>query len=658
MGRDQLDALLDAAFEAHSQGRLDAARAMFQSALAADPSDFDALHMLGVIALQKRDLPAAIGLLTRATEADPEAGMAWTNLGLACLQSGRPDEALPHLEKGWELEPSAEASFGLGVALQAMQRWEDAAASFARTVQAAPRHVEAHVNQGTALVALSRFEEALACFNRALSIQPRHATASVQGGLACLELGRHEEALLAFRQALSLEPTRLNAWLGCADAARALGRHEEAVAAYDKALAIRSDQPAVLSSKGLSLQQLDRPSQALEAFERAWLLAPRDPAAGVNLSAALRVACQFERGLRVTEEVLLEHPDVVEAHANRAHLLMDLGRLDEAIATYEAALRLRPDDVELSWALAWASLLAGDWERGLRLFEVRWLRQAASSRPRGFAQPLWLGEGSLQGKTILLHAEQGLGDTLQFCRYVPLVRALGARVVLEVQAAAVELLRDAWPDEVVVLARDAGSLPAFDCHCPLMSLPLAFNTRPDNVPSSGAYLRADPMRLRASEVGVAREEGRLRVGLVWSGNAAHRNDRNRSIPLADLLAAIPEGVSCLSLQKDPRAADAAVLAQRGDIACLPDAMDTLADTAALMSQVDIVLTVDTAMAHLAGALGKPCWILLPFSPDWRWLLDRPDSPWYPNARLFRQAEPGRWDDALRAVRDALIQEAA
>ena len=327
--------------------------------------------------------------------------------------------------------------------------------------------------------------------------------------------------------------------------------------------------------------------------------------------------------------------------------MYELGRLDEARASFDHAVGIRPNFAQAHWNRAQAMLLAGAFARGWR--EHEWRLAAHPELQRPFAQPLWLGEEPLAGKTLLLHAEQGLGDTIQFCRYAPLAGARGARVVLEVQTSLVDLLRD-LPGVSSVVAR-GDPLPPFVLHCPLPSLPLAFGTTLATIPAQTPYLRVPADRAAAWEARLGRK--RPRVGLVWSGNAGHRRDRSRSIPLYALMPLFDLDATFVSLQKDVRAADQAVLQQTPKLVDVSAGLESFADTAALIGELDLVIAVDTSVAHLTGALGKRLWLLLPAAPDWRWLTGRDDSPWYPTARLFRQNDARAWGPVVTRVRAAL-----
>ena len=615
--RDQIDALLDQAFAAYEQGQPDQAQAHFQAVLALDAHDFDALHMLGVMAMQQRALPQAIALFEQAIAADPEAGMAYTNLGIACMESGQPDKALASFDKAVVLEPSVEAFFGRGAAQQALKQWAATEASFAQVLAVQPGHVAALINRGHACLMLQRFDDAVACYEKAIAI----------------------------------EPNRAGAFAGLGDAMLSMQRLPQALAAYDRSLALKADQPDLLGNRASTLLKLKRLPEAIACYEQALKLAPRNAIILSNLSGALRESARHAEALAMADRALEVDPKLGGAHMNRGNALLDLARLDEARQAFAMARQAQPDDVEAQWAVGWTSLLSGDWATGLPLFEVRWQKPGFSSEPRGFTQPLWLGDTDLRGRTILLHAEQGLGDTINFCRYVPLVAELGAKVVLEVQPPLKGLMRSLAGGAQVVARGEP--LPAFDVHCPLMSLPLAFKSTPAHLPAPASYLHADPQQVQAlaERLGPRTQPlTPLRIGIVWSGNAAHRNDVNRSMPLATLMSALPtSGVQYYCLQKDIREADLPTLKARPDIIRLHDALQGFDGTAALLDQMDLVITVDTSIAHLAGAMGKPCWILLSRVPDWRWLVDRTDCPWYPSARLLRQTSWGQWQAPLQDV---------
>lgn len=419
-------------------------------------------------------------------------------------------------------------------------------------------------------------------------------------------------------------------------------------------------------------------------YRAATLANPQDAAAFINLGFVLCEQRQFREARLALEQALVLDSSQVDAHFMLATLAQDSGDMglaashlrevlrlrpdfdfmtqasyegqyDKAIARYEAILGIDPHNARAHWGLGFASLLLGDYERGWNEWEWRFKASANTSTSR-LTQAQWLGAQAIAGKTILLHGEYGYGDTLQFCRYAGDVAATGATVLLQVQRGLGDLL-SGLADGVQVL-EDGEPLPHFDFHCPLMSLPLALGLHKSEITTPRTpYLRAAPGRIEhwRERTGGLGMPGAPRIGMVCSGNPAHQRDNQRSIALSRLLRALPEDMRAVCLQPELREADAAELRVDGRITFFGQELANFADTAALISTLDLVISVDTSTAHLAGALGKPVWILLPHAPDWRWLLKRDDSPWYPSARLFRQDRADDWSGPIDRVREALVQ---
>ena len=653
---EQIDALIDEALDALNKGDADKSRQCLDRVLAADDQQFDAWNLLAVIALQQRDFSRAVDLLGRAIEIDPEAAMARVNLGLAWMESGHPEKARPAFEQAVTLDPQEPgAALGLGLALLALKQWEGAARHLGQALAQDPGNAEAHFNRGNAFLELARHEDAIACYDSALALQADHVSALINRAHACLALQRHEEAIKNCQRANALQPDRPSAFVTLGDACMAMNAHAEALASYDHALALQPGQFAPLINRGSALLKLGRAPEAIASFEQGLALQPDHATALANLAGALRTAERWDEALARCEQALAIEPDNAGAHMNRGNVLLDRAELPAAREAFARVVALQPHDADAQWAQGWCDLLAGDWARGLPQLEWRWKKPGFTSPVRQFSKPLWLGQDDLRGRTILLHAEQGLGDTIQFGRYATQLHAMGARVLLEVQPQLKQLMRS-LPGVSQVLAKGEGFLPPFDVHCPLMSLPLALKTTPDTVPSPGAYLQAPQAAVDAWEERLGPRKA-PRVGLVWSGNAAHRNDRLRSMSAAALLQAIAPGIELYSLQKEIRDSDKPALQAR-HVIDVSARLNSLEDTAALIQHMDLVISVDTSVAHLAGALGKPTWILLSQLPDWRWLMNRPDTPWYGSARLFRQGQWGVWDDVLAQVQQALHMELA
>ena len=531
-------------------------------------------------------------------------------------------------------------------------RAADAALFMTRATVADPKHADAHYNRGVALGELGQQADAAESYRRATALNPAHADAFFNRGVMLGTLGLHAEALECYARTLALQPRYAEAHQNRGIALAGLDRHAEALASYDQAIALRPGHAASHNNRGAALAALGRPLDALVEYDRAIALRPGHAEAHVNRAIALHDLDRPAEALASCDRALALRADHAEAHFNRGNALRELNRHAEALEAYERAIAIDPGHASAHWNLADCRLLLGDFAGGWREYEWRWrLRQRAHGR-RDFAQPLWLGEQPLEGRTILLHAELGLGDALQFCRYVPRVAALGATVLLEVQAGLVPLL-GSLTGVYEVLPRGA-TLPAFDYHCPLMSLPLAFRTDAATIPATIPYLKSDPARVAAWQRRLGPRK-QPRVGVAWSGSRALANDK-RSMRLSDFLPLLAEGIEWISLQKEVAADEANKLASITGLRHFGDELGDFADTAALIELVDLVVTVDTSVTHVAGALGKEVWILLPYGThDWRWQLGREDSPWYPNARLFRQPAPGDWGSVVGRVAGELAR---
>jgi tetratricopeptide (TPR) repeat protein len=489
---------------------------------------------------------------------------------------------------------------------------------FAAAVKLNPNVAGAWANLGQALHALKRNDEALQCLDKARALAPDDLNVLHQHANALLSLGRTDHALGEFRAVVARAPRHGEARLNCGIACAALGRLDEALAEFDAALALMPAQPAVHYNRALALQALGRYAEAVEAHDRALAAAPQHAGAWLH----------------------------------RGRALAALKRIDEALASYGKAGALRKNDPDVEFSEALALLALGDYRRGLAKYEARW-RRTGMPEQKSRSRPLWRGEYPLAGKTVLLHAEQGLGDTIQFARYVPLLAATGAKqIVLEVQSELTALLAR-LAGGATVMAR--GEVPPpFDVHCPLGSLPLAMGTDFASVPAPIPYLSADDGALAKWSARLNALE-RPRIALAWAGNPSHDNDRNRSIPFASLAPLLSLPASFVGVQRELRHDDAERLGAEPRVVHLGGELENFTDTAAVIALCDLVISADTAVAHLAGAMGRPLWVLIPFAPDWRWTLNGDTSPWYPAARLFRQSALGDWAGVIAGVAAALAR---
>jgi tetratricopeptide (TPR) repeat protein len=536
---------------------------------------------------------------------------------LALHQQGRLDEAEKLYTRVLKAQrDNFDALHLLGMLNHQRGKAGEAYRLIAAALKVQPRSPDALSNLALVLHALKRSDEALSHLDKALALAPGHLDALNNLGNVLIDLKRPAEAFAAFDAVLAAAPRHLQALINRGNARAAMGDTGQALADYDAALAVAPGQPLALYNRGNALRAQGREQDALAAYEGALSAAPNYPSAWTNRGMALAA----------------------------------LNRHRDALASYDRALALAPDNADVHFNRALSLLTIGDYAQGLVEYEWRWKREGAGSR-RDLRKPLWLGERPLAGKTILLHAEQGLGDTLMFVRYAPLLARMGARVVLEVQPELKNLL--AGLEGVSSIAAHGEPLPPFDVHCPLTSLPFACKTELPSIPADIPYLRASGEKIAQWRTRLGGVPAPY-VALAWSGRATHVNDRNRSLALAQLEPLLEaDDVRFVSVQRDLRAADAELLAREPRIAHLGGELKDFTDTAAVLATAELVICVDTSVAHLAGALGRPAFVLLPFQPDWRWTLDGETSPWYPAMRLFRQPSPGDWASVIARVRDEL-----
>lgn len=494
-----------------------------------------------------------------------------------------------------------------------------------------------------------RLAEALGAFDRAIALKPDYAEAYNSRGIVLASLDRSDEAVAAFDRAIALKPDYAEAHNNRGIVLQDLERLAEALASFDIALARQLNNASVHNNRGTVLRELKRQDEAVSSFTTAIELKPDYAEAYYNRAIALHEMSRFDEAIADFDAAIAMRPDYGDAYNNRGVVLQDVKRLDEALADFDRASALLPDFAEVHCNKAYCSLLMGKLEQGWRLHEWRKKTQMPVGN-RSFPGPLWLGREEVAGKTVFLHWEQGLGDTLQFCRYAKLLTARGAKVVMSVQEPLYGLLGQLGSGVQVIHQDEVPA--AFDFHCPMMSLPLAFATTLHSIPSEDRYLVADDSLRRQWSTRLP-PAARARIGLVWAGSKSHKNDRNRSMDLSALARLFDTDAHWISLQKEVRDGDAAVLQQYPHFLRCGDDLRDFSDTAAVIDLLDLVITVDTSVAHLAGAMGKPVWIMLPFNSDWRWLVDRDDSPWYPTVRLFRQHDPRSWDNVISGLEAAL-----
>jgi tetratricopeptide (TPR) repeat protein len=672
------------AFGLHQQGMLDEAERLYADVILEDAAHFDAIHLLGVIALQTRRDQKCVELITRAIGLNANMAEAHCNLGNALRNLKRFEEARAAYENAIALKPNmAEAHNSLGNVLRDLKRYDVALQSYDKAIALKPDYAEAHSNRGTALHDLKRFDEALVGYQKAIALSPYFAEAHGNRGNTLKDLKRFNEAIAAYDQAIALAPGFAEAHNSRATALRDLRRLEDALLGYDQAIAFKPDYEDAYRNKGLVLMELKRFDEALMSFDKAIAFNPNFAEAYHNRGTVLtymdrfdEALINFEDALRLTppeehyargiilsdlkrlDEALLCYdkaiafnPHHVEAHNNRGVVLADLKRFDEALSSYDQVIALEPDFAEAYSNKSFCLLLNGCFDEGWRLYEWRDKKPELRNlfAVRSYARPRWHGLEPINGKTLFVYWEQGLGDTIQFCRYLKQAHRLGARVIFSARDCMHALLKTLdLPIEVI----GETEMPLqFDYHSPLLSLPLAFNASLENIPADVPYLHAEPERIERWKQRLGR--GGFKIGVAWKGSSG-KIDIGRSFALSDLhsLSQIP-GVRLISLQKDGgleqliRLPDGMQVEDPG--ADFDAGANAFLDTAAVMENLDLIISSDTAIAHLAGALGRPVWVALKAIPDWRWMMSRDDSPWYPSMRLFRQNTAGSWTNVFSSM---------
>ncbi|MGA3066101.1 MAG: tetratricopeptide repeat protein [Tepidisphaeraceae bacterium] len=565
-----------------------------------------------------------------------------------CFQSGRHAEAEAICRELLRRNPNDASALNLiGAVLAERREFEAAIDFYQRAIRLRPDVAELYRNRGNAHLELKQFDLAIESYRRAIQLNPQGADAQNSLGNALMGKGQIESAIAAYRRAIEIRPDDAYSHFNLGIALGGRGKRAEAISAYRKAIQFNEQFADAYNNLGTALWEDGQLQEAIPTLRRAIEIQPGFHQAYTNLGNALLDDGQFEAAIAAYRNAIRIQPNHAEGYYNLGNVFKSTLELAPAIEAYETAIRLQPDLALAHWNLSWSLLLRGDFARGWREYE--WRGEAkGSGRLRKFAQPQWKGE-DLTAKTIVLHAEQGLGDTIQFIRYAPMVAERGGRVIFLGQKKLARLLRCVAGLDGVLTS--GSPLPEFDYQCPLLSLPGVFGTDLDSIPRAIPYLTAEPELVEQWRAKIA-DGSQLQVGLVWAGSPTNKGDHKRSIALRKF-APLGEvaGIRFHSLQKGSAASQTP-----------PEGMNFVdheaeikdfADTAALITNLDLVISVDTAAAHLAGALGKPVWMLVRFDPDWRWLLDRNDSPWYPTLRLFRQHQSGDWEEPIREIAQAL-----
>jgi tetratricopeptide (TPR) repeat protein len=682
----QLAALFRGAVEHQLQGRPEEALKSYDAVIRLNPK-MAAVHCnRGMILQELGKVDEALRSYDEAIGIEPRNADAHFNRGTALARLNRPGEALRSYDQAIKFKPDHIAALvNRGTTLRELKRPEEALGSFDRVIALNPRLAMAHNFRANVLADLNRREDALQSFEQAIRLQPDFAEAWYNRGRTLLSLQRPRDAAQSFDRVIQLQPALAEAHHQRANALRDLRLWDEALRGYDRALELKSDFAEAYNERGNVLRDLKRADEALASYERAAELMPDFAEAHSNRGNALTELKRLEEALESHDRAVALKPDYALAHFNRGNTLRDLGRLNEALASYDRAIQLTPglaaahlgkallltdrrradeaidtfdralentpDDVLAALGKGMCLLQMGRFEEGWPLYEWR-KKKPDRTDFRDYPQPAWTGTESLEGKTLFIYAEQGLGDTIQFCRYAQLARETGAKVIFAVQDPLVRLLKDLGPGiEIVGMSAQP---PDFDYYIALLSMPLAFRTNLANCPANVPYLRAERERVENWRERLGGHG--LKVGICWQGNPEADAAKSVSLRQFEAFAKIAD-VRLISLQKNDGVGQLLELPAGIGIETLGEDFDTppdaFIDTAAVMETLDLVVTTDTAIAHLAGALGRPTWVALKHVPEWRWLLDRSDSPWYPTMRLFRQPVLNDWPAVFAAMKSQL-----
>jgi tetratricopeptide (TPR) repeat protein len=592
-------------------------------------------------------------ILKRVLDVVPDSAEIHNNLGLVFQMDGKLEQAIEHFQRALELDPeSADANYNMGNALKDKKHFEDAIQFYQKALKYNPYLAEAHNNIGIALHEKGRFDEAVLNFQNALELKVDYAEAYFNMGNAFHKKKQHDYAMASYNKALKINPALYEAYNNIGLILQEQGNLMEAISNYRKVVQIKPDFAMAYFNLGTVFQKEKKLDEAITNFKRALQLDPDIDNAHLNLGIALHEKGFPDEALSSYEQAVKQKPDSIDALTNLGIVLQAKQRLVEAISVFRKVLQMKPDDAEAHWNFSITLLLSGNFEAGW--MEYEWRQHVKEFEKRSFTKPRWNGE-DIRARAVLLYAEQGIGDTIQFVRYAPLLAQKGARVFVECQAELVSLLTGV--DGVQEVIKRGEVLPEFDMHCSLLSLPYIFNTSLETIPSRIPYIQANPSLVAKWGDKVRSDTHLFKVGIAWSGNPKYKHDHLRSCELETFacLANI-EGIDYFSLQKRKVAEQATDPLAGLRLIDFMDEVNDFADTAAIIQNLDLVISVDTAVAHLAGALGKTVWILLPYTPDWRWMLDREDSPWYPTMSLFRQKSPGEWGPVIEKVAEELRRQ--
>tara|TARA_B100000809_G_scaffold263615_1_gene317282 strand:- start:563 stop:2491 length:1929 start_codon:yes stop_codon:yes gene_type:complete len=606
-----IDARVNQAIACHRSGQLQQAEQICQQILDIDPQNAEVLNLFGLIACQAEKYEIAVDLISHALEIAPNQPLFLNNLGVALYRQGKCDKAVETYQRAIQIQPDfVEAYNNLGNLFEAEERYKEAIEVYYQALDMQPDSVEIHNNLGVTLYKQGKCDKAIETYQRVIQIQPDFAEAYNNLGMALKKKGELDAAVQVHHQALRIQPDFAEAHRNLGDILQKQGKYDKAVEAYQRAIQIQPNYAAAYNNLGIAWQKQGKLEQAIQIYHKTLVIRPNYP----------------------------------QAYNNLANTLKEQGKLQGAVQAYHKAIEINPSYIDAHKNLGIVLLLQGDFQRGWQEYE--WRLKSDDLCIANRAQTRWDGS-SLSGKTILLYAEQGFGDTIQFIRYVHLLVEYDTEIIVECQPELLQLFKNIGAIKKTIVMGE--SAPKFDVNASLLSLPRILGTDLNSIPVKSPYLYTKSGSHTDLEMC-----SEYKVGIVWAGNLKHPNDNNRSVELQQFSVLFDvEACQFFSLQVGKRRNDIIRYHYSNTIIDLGGDFSNFSDTAAAILELDLVISVDTAVAHLTGALGKPIWVLLPFMPDWRWLLEREDTPWYPTMRLFRQTDTRDWAGVLQKVRFAL-----
>jgi len=664
---------LSQAKQSHAQGKLDDAQKAYLSLLKIQAKNPEVLHGLGLIAYVQNKYQESIKYMNQAIQIHPDENYL-NNRGTVYFALKKYPEAEMDYKKALRLKPNfADAEYNLANLYSEINRIKDALNIYDLLIQRNPNDIEALFNRGNTYSRIKSFQEAILDFNQVIQMQPTHTKALLNRGNAYLGLEDLDQAIASYSHAIDLQPdfiealtSRANSYIAkkLNDLARqdflkviqlkpnhkesyfSLGNVykdtfylHDAVACYQQAIAIDENYYDALTNLANTFRRLKAFDEAAIYYSRAVQANPNSPEPYSNLGNILHDLKRTDLAIDAYVKSLEIDPNYKRGLYNLGNIFKELNQLEEALKQFEFILSTNPLDVETHFARGMVLLTLGRYKEGFKLYEYRWQRESLITKLREYDQPLWTGNESLDGKTILIYIEQGLGDTIQFGRLIPELAKRGAKVLFEVQKPLVSLMKQIPGVSEVILYKD--ELPRFDFFIPLLSLPSALELDIQTIPLAQGYLQANPDYV-AKWQNILGEKKKPRIGLVCSGNPMHENDQNRSILLFNIIPFLPQEFEYITLQKEMRDVDRELIKKYPLFKSYGDQLDNFDDTAALCELMDIVISVDTSVAHLSGALAKKTFLLLPYCPDWRWMLERTDTPWYQSMKIYRQEFSNDW----------------